>query len=159
MFKNWNLSRILRALSLGAVVALTSAPVQAADAAGTQGLGCVDGANAYCVYAASAVGWQLNLKTGGTSNAVALAGLALTRQYGTLPLGLGVYAGFGASDDSGGSYQGCLGVSITSWGLLCVGAQHITASGGVWQGMLTFAGQLTFAGTPSFVKAAAVPTS
>lgn len=121
-----------------------------ARAAGPQALGCLDAANSYCVVPAAAVGWQVNLKTGGAANAASLVGLSLQHAIGSLPLGLGVYAGLGASSENRGSYQGCIGASITSWGLVCGGAQRI-AGDGVWQAMLTFAPQLTFGGTPSYV--------
>ena len=121
-----------------------------------QALGCIDAANTYCVVPAAAVGWQVNLKTGGVANAVSLVGLTLQHTFGTLPLGLGVYAGLGMSTANQGSQQACLGASITNWGLLCGGVQRATFPGGstALQGMLTFAPQLTFGGTPAYVQGA-----
>jgi hypothetical protein len=118
-----------------------------------QAIGCIDKANAYCVVPAAAVGWQINLKTGDTANGVALLGLTLQHTFGSLPLGLGLYGGLGASNDNHGSYQGCIGLSITNWGLICGGAAHVSFSDNstAWQGMLTFAGQLTSGGTPAYV--------
>lgn len=122
-----------------------------ARAAEPQTLGCIDTANTYCVVPAAAVGWQINLKDGTMANAVSLVGLTLQHTFGSLPLGIGVYGGLGASSANRGSYQGCLGASITSWGLLCGGIQRL-AGEGVWQGMLTFAGQLSYGGTPAYVR-------
>lgn len=121
-----------------------------------QALGCIDAANTYCVVPAAAVGWQVNLKTGGVANAVSLVGLTLQHTFGTLPVGLGVYAGLGMSTANQGSQQACLGASITNWGLLCGGVQRATFPGGgtALQGMLTFAPQLTFGGTPAYVQGA-----
>lgn len=104
---------------------------------------------------AAAVGWQVNLKTGDAVNGVGLFGLTLQHTFGSLPVGLGVYGGLGASRDNQGNYQVCGGVSITHWGLLCLGAQRAVFHDGgtAWQGMATFAGQLTYGGTPSYVAA------
>ncbi len=124
-----------------------------ARAAEPQALGCLDTANTYCVVPAAAVGWQINLKDGTMANAVSLVGLTLQHTYGSLPLGIGVYGGLGASSANRGSYQTCGGISITSWGLLCGGVQRL-AGEGVWQGMLTLAGQLTSGGTPAYVREA-----
>lgn len=122
-------------------------------AAPPQALGCVDAANTYCVVPAAAVGWQINLKTGDIANAVSLVGLTLQHAFGSLPIGVGVYGGLGASSANRGSYQGCAGVSITSWGLLCGGVQRL-AGEPVWQGMITFAGQLSYGGSPAYVQVA-----
>ena len=122
-----------------------------ARAAEPQALGCLDTANTYCVVPAAAVGMQINLKTGTMANAVSLVGLTLQHTFGSLPLGIGVYGGLGASSANRGSYQGCLGASITSWGLLCGGVQRL-AGEPVWQGVLTFAGQLSYGGTPAYVR-------
>lgn len=122
-----------------------------ARAATPQALGCLDTANTYCVVPAAAVGMQINLKTGTMANAVSLVGLTLQHTFGSLPLGIGVYGGLGASSANRGSYQGCLGASITSWGLLCGGVQRL-AGEPVWQGVLTFAGQLSYGGTPAYVR-------
>lgn len=118
------------------------------------GIGCFDAANSYCLVPTVAVGWQLNLRTGGAANAVSLVGLAVQHQFGSLPLGLGLYGGLGASTANQTSYQGCLGVSITNWGMLCGGAQRATFQDGAtaYQAMLTFAGQLTYGGSPSAVR-------
>ena len=118
-----------------------------------QAIGCIDSADTWCVVPAAAAGWQINLKTGGVGNGVALAGLTLQHSFGSLPLGVGLYGGLGGSSANDGSYQGCVGVSITNFGLMCIGAQHANFSDGstAWQGMLTFAGQLTFGGTPTYV--------
>ena len=127
-----------------------------ADAAepSPQAIGCVDSANTWCVVPAAAVGWQVNLKTGGATNGVGLAGVVLQHEFGTIPLGLGLYGGLGASTSNQASYQGCAGVSVTNFGLLCIGAQRATFADGstAFQAMLTFAGQLTFGGTPAYVR-------
>jgi hypothetical protein len=147
---------LILAIIAAAMVTLLALPARA-QSPSPQAIGCIDKANSYCVVPAAAVGWQINLKTGKTANAVGLLGLTLQHSFGTLPLGLGLYGGLGASEDNQGSYQGCLGISITSWGLLCGGAQHASFVGGstAWQGMLTFAGQLTSGGTPSYMRATA----
>ena len=142
--------------NLGMLVFLVSSLLAGsalAQAPSPQAIGCVDAANTYCVVPAAAVGWQINLKTGGTANGVALAGLVFQHSFGTIPFGVGLYGGLGASDDNHGSYQGCAGISVTNFGLLCVGAQHASFADNstAWQGVLTFAGQLTFGGTPAFV--------
>lgn len=133
------------------------AGVARADAPTVQALGCLDKANSYCVVPAEAVGWQLNLKDGSVKNGALLAGLVLQHEFGTLPVGLGMYGGLGMSADNAGSYQFCGGVSITNWGMFCVGAQRARFDSGntAWQGMLTFAGQLTHGGTPSYLREAA----
>ena len=132
---------------------LSSAAMAQSQPTSPQAVGCIDKANSYCVVPAAAVGWQINLKTGSPSNGVALLGLTLQHTFGSLPLGLGLYGGLGASNDNHGSYQGCIGLSITNWGLLCGGAAHVSFSDNstAWQGMLTFAGQLTSGGTPAYV--------
>ena len=119
-----------------------------------QAIGCFDAANTWCVVPAAAAGWQINLKTGSVSNGVGLAGLVLQHELGTIPLGLGLYGGLGASTQNQTSYQGCVGASVTNFGLLCIGAQRASFSDGstAWQGMLTFAGQLVFGGTPAYVQ-------
>ena len=142
--------------NLGVLVFLGAslfASVAFAQAPSPQAIGCIDAANTYCVVPAAAVGWQINLKTGGTANGVGLAGLVLQHTFGTIPLGVGLYGGLGASNSNQGSYQGCVGLSITNFGLMCIGAQHATFADNstAWQGMLTFAGQLTFGGTPAYV--------
>ena len=146
-------------LGLALVTLLLLAPgkANAAEVVPSTGLGCVDKGNTYCVLPATAVGDQLNLKDGSVANGVVLLGLVLQHEFGTLPLGLGLYVGLGASTKNDSSYQGCVGVSITNWGLLCGGAQRARFSDGAtaWQGMLTFAGQLTYGGSPSALKAAA----
>ena len=128
----------------------------AARAQTVQAIGCVDAANTWCVVPAAAAGWQINLKTGSVANGVGLAGLTLQHEFGSLPLGLGVYGGLGASANNQASYQGCVGASVTNFGLLCVGAQHASFGDGstAWQGMLTVAGQLTFGGTPAYMRKA-----
>lgn len=130
-------------------------PAVDGDHPAPQAIGCADKANTYCVVPAAAVGWQLNLKTGEKANGVGLLGLALTHTFGSLPLGIGIYGGLGTSTAAQSSYQGCIGVSITSWGLVCGGVQRAAFSDGgrAWQGMLTLAGQLTYGGSPSFVAA------
>lgn len=135
------------------IFALASLAGQQARAT-PQAIGCIDTADTYCVVPASAVGWQLNLKDGGVKNGVVLAGLVMQHEFGTIPLGLGLYAGLGASTANQSSYQGCAGISVTNFGMVCVGAQRATFTDGAtaWQGMLTFAGQLTFGGTPAYVR-------
>ena len=147
------LGTMLLVLAFAAVGVLATARICQAQTPAPQAIGCVDSANTYCVVPAAAVGWQINLKTGSTENGVALAGLALQHTFGTIPLGLGLYGGLGASANNQASYQGCVGLSITNWGLLCGGAQHATFSDNstAWQAMLTFAGQLTFGGTPAYM--------
>lgn len=141
------------ALVLGSLLLAGQAQAQPRT---VQALGCIDAANTYCVVPAAAVGWQVNLKTGGVANAVSLVGLTLQHTFGTLPVGLGIYAGLGMSTANQGSQQACLGASITNWGLLCGGVQRATFPGGgtALQGMLTFAPQLTFGGTPAYVQGA-----
>lgn len=114
-----------------------------------RGLGCVDGAGTWCVFPASAVAWQLNLKTGDVRKGAILAGLVLQHRFGSLPVGLGVYGGLGMGAD-GSSYQGCVGVSITNWGLLCGGTQRVTFDSGAtaWQGVLSLALQMPTGATP-----------
>lgn len=141
---------VICALVLGSL--LLAWPAQAQSKA-PQALGCIDAADTYCVVPAAAVGWQVNLKTGDIANAVSLVGLTLQHTFGSLPLGVGVYGGLGASSANRGSYQTCAGLSITSWGLLCGGVQ-LLAGEGVWQGMMTFAGQLSYGGSPSYVAGA-----
>lgn len=138
-------------LALVGALALSSA---ATAQPSPQALGCVDKAGTYCVVPATAVGWQINLKNGETGNGVVLVGLTLQHEFGTLPVGFGLYAGLGASTDNQGSYQGCVGLSITNWGMVCGGFQRASFAGGgtSLQGMLTFAGQLTFGGNPSYLK-------
>ena len=142
---------------LGLAACLLVPAVASAQTPSPQAIGCVDKANSYCVVPATAVGWQVNLKTGGTANGVFLQGLVLQHEFSTLPLGLGLYVGLGASNANQTSYQGCLGVSVTSWGMLCGGIQRATFPDGAtaWQGMATFAGQLTYGGSPSYVRAKA----
>ena len=122
-----------------------------------QAIGCFDKGNLWCVVPAAAVGWQLNLKSGAVANGVGLGGLVLQHQVGSLPLGAGLYFGLGASTSNQSSYQGCIGVSVTNFGLVCLGAQRATFQDGstAYQGMLTFAGQLVFGGTPSYVSSVA----
>jgi len=136
------------------LIALAFLAIAGSARADTSGLGCVDKANTYCVVPATAVGWQLNLKNGEYKNGVLLAGLTLQHTFGSLPVGLGLYGGLGASADNSGSYQGCVGVSITNWGLLCVGAQRAAFTGGgtSWQGMLTFAAQLAHGSAPVYTE-------
>lgn len=139
---------------IGAIVASMASRARA-DERAPQAVGCFDASNSWCVVPAQAVGWQVNLKTGGVRNAVMLTGIVLQHEFGSIPLGVGLYGGLGVSDESSSSYQGCFGLSVTSWGLACVGAQRASfASGGsAWQAMLTFAPQVTFGGTPSYVRA------
>ena len=113
------------------------------------GLGCVDSANTYCVVWNQAVAWQLNLKDFNVKQGAVLLGLSLHHQFGSLPLAIGPYAGLGMSD-KGKSYQGCIGLSITNWGLVCLGAQRINfdAGGTAWQGVVSFAVQATAGSTP-----------
>ena len=121
--------------------------------AGGPGIGCFDVNNSYCVVPATAVGWQINLRDGSLTNGVLLAGLSLQHTFGSIPLGLGLYGGLGASTENQRSLQGCAGLSVTSWGMVCVGAQRATFSSGssAWQGMLTFAGQLSLGAGPGYV--------
>ena len=125
-----------------------------ARAQSPQAVGCVDAAKTWCVVPAVAVGWQVNLKTGSVANGVGLAGLMMQHEFGSLPLGAGLYFGLGASTENQVSYQGCVGVSITNWGLVCLGPQRASFSDGstAWQAMATFAPQLTFGGTPAYVQ-------
>jgi hypothetical protein len=140
---------VVALLALGTAL-LLSYP---ARAEAPQALGCVDTANTYCVVPATAVGMQLNLQNGSVANGVVLLGAQLQHTFGSLPLGAGIFGGLGASSNNQRSYQACGGLSITNWGLMCIGAQRATFSDGssAWQGMLTLAGQLTFGGTPSYV--------
>ena len=142
---------------LAVLLVVLTARICQAQTPSPQALGCIDAANTYCVVPAAAVGWQINLKTGKSANGVGLLGLTLQHTFGSIPLGLGIYGGLGVSEDNQGSYQGCIGASITSWGLLCLGVQHATFADNVtaWQGMATFAGQLTFGGTPAYMRATA----
>jgi hypothetical protein len=142
-------------IALALFTAIVAAAPAHAQERPPQAIGCVDTLNTYCVVPAAAVGWQLNLKTGNAQNGVALVGLAMQHEIGSLPLALGLYGGLGASEDAHTSYQGCIGVSVTNFGLVCVGAQRATLNDGtaVYQGMLTLAGQLTFGGSPSYVRA------
>jgi len=143
---------LVRALLLG-MVALFLLDSAAEAQVRPQALGCVDKADTWCVIPVSALGAQINLKTGSVLNAVALVGLELQHTFGTLPMGFGGLFGFGASKENQGSYQGCLGVSITNWGLVCIGAQHANFEiGSAWQGMLTLAGQLSHGGSPTYLR-------
>lgn len=130
---------------------LLSSPARAADCPSQ--LGCLDKANTYAVVPVTAVGWQLNLKDGGAANVVSLLGLAVQHTFGSVPLGLGLYAGLGASTENSSNYQFCAGLSITSWGMVCLGPQHARFASGstAWQLMGTFAASLSFAGTPGHV--------
>jgi len=147
---------LVLSLSFVATYAFLAARQAHAQTPSPQAIGCIDAANTYCVVPAAAVGWQINLKTGATANGVGLGGLTLQHEFGTIPLGLGLYGGLGASANNQTSYQGCVGASVTNFGLLCMGAQRATFQDGstAWQAMLTFAGQLTFGGTPAYVRAA-----
>ena len=131
-----------------------AAPV---DVAPSTGIGCFDTANTYCVVTAAAVGWQVNIKDGSVANGVGLGGLILQHEFGTMPMGLGLYFGVGKSSDNQGSYQGCIGLSVTNFGMACLGAQRAGFQSGstAWQAMLTLAAQLTSGGTPSYVRATA----
>lgn len=116
-------------------------------------LGCLDTANTYALVPVTAVGWQINLSDGGASNVVSLLGLTVQHTFGSVPFGLGIYAGMGASTANTHSYQFCGGLSITSWGMICLGPQRASFADGhaAWQLMGTFAGALSFAGTPGHV--------
>jgi hypothetical protein len=142
---------VVALLALGTALLLAS-PARAET---PQALGCLDSANMYCVVPSSAVGMQVNLQNGSVANGVVLLGAQLQHTFGSLPLGAGIFGGLGASSNNQRSYQACGGLSITNWGLVCIGAQRATFSDGssAWQGMLTLAGQLTFGGTPSYVQA------
>jgi hypothetical protein len=141
---------IVALLALGTALLLAGP----ARAEAPQALGCLDTANTYCVVPAAAVGWQINLKTGGAANAVSLVGLTLQHTFGSLPVGLGLYVGAGMSKENQGSYQGCFGASVTNWGLFCIGPQRASFAGGetALQWMATLAPQLTFGGTPAYVR-------
>lgn len=142
---------VICALILGSLLLSGQALAQAKA---PQALGCLDSSNTYCVVPAAAVGAQLNLKDWTVKNGVVLLGAELQHTFGSLPMGAGAFVGLGASSDNQRSYQACLGLSITNWGLFCAGAQRATFSDGhsAWQGMLTVAGKLTFGGTPSYVR-------
>lgn len=113
------------------------------------GLGCVDTANTYCVVWNQAVAWQLNLKDFNPRQGAVLLGLSLQHRFGTFPMALGIYAGLGTSD-TGKSYQACGGLSITNWGLVCIGTQRVSFDSGrtAWQGVLSFALQATAGSSP-----------
>ena len=117
-------------------------------------LGCLDAANTYSLVPTTAVGWQVNLKDGSVANVVSLIGLAVQHTYGSVPMGIGIYGGLGASTSNSHSYQACAGLSITNWGMLCLGPQRATFNDGssAWQVMVTFAGTLTYGGSPAHVQ-------
>jgi hypothetical protein len=115
-----------------------------------KGLGCVDASNTYCVVWSQALAWSLNLKDITAKSGSLLLGLSMQHRFGSLPLAAGVFAGLGASDQ-GKSYQACAGVSITNFGLVCVGAQRVRfdASGETaWQAVVNIALQVTSGSTP-----------
>ena len=155
--KGSSLVSVMIVLVGAALAILATTRICKAQTPSPQAIGCFDLANKWCVVPAGAAGWQVNLKTGSVANGVALAGLVLQHELGSIPVGVGLYGGLGASTNNQSSYQGCAGISVTNFGLLCIGAQHATFSDGstAWQGMLTFAGQLTFGGTPAYMREAA----
>ena len=114
---------------------------------------CIDSANTWCIQPATAVGWQINLKTGDVKNAAVLVGYSIVHQTG-FAIGAGVYGGMGLSADGPNAPQGNLLVSLSNFGAVGIGAQHAKFPDGsvAWQGVVTFAGTLQFGGSPSYVR-------
>ena len=103
--------------------------------------------------AASALGWQLNLKTAETQNGVALFGVALQHEFGSLPSHRHVRRDRrldGDSEKLSGmrrSERHKLGPSLSR-----PRANDVSRSIRSTQAMLTLAGQPAFGGLPSYVE-------
>jgi len=137
----------------GAAVVLVLAGLLSgsAQAAGPQLGTCVDAGNTWCVQPATALGWQLNLKTGDVRNAAVMVGYSLVHQTG-FAIGAGLYGGMGLAASGPNAPQLSLGVSLTNFGAILIGAQRAKFADGTsaYQGVVTLAGTLQFGGTPAY---------
>jgi hypothetical protein len=143
--------------SLGIALALVLLWPACARADSTPQLGgCIDTANTWCVQPATAVGWQLNLKTFDVKNAAVLVGYSLVHRVG-FAVGVGLYGGVGLSADAPNAPQGHLLVSLANFGAIGIGVQRATFASGstAWQAVFGLYGNLNFGGTPTYVMEAA----
>jgi hypothetical protein len=144
------MKKLLSVLILSILLAFsTSARADSTPQLGT----CLDAANTWCIQPATAVGWQINLKTGDLRNAAVLLGYSIVHQTG-FAIGAGVYGGVGMSADGPNSPQLDFLISLSNFGAAGVGVQRVSYPDGVigWQGLATFAGTLTFGGSPNYLK-------
>ena len=136
-----------------------AAPVDVGQASTTQTpqLGtCLDAANTWCVQPATALGWQLNLKTGDLANAAVLLGYSLVHQAG-FAIGAGLYGGVGVANNGPNAPQLNLLVSLSNFGAAGCGFQRAKFPDGVvaWQGVCGLYGTLIYGASPSYLKATA----
>jgi hypothetical protein len=152
----------VRALFVAALLGLLAALVapllcpRTARAEGPQLGTCLDAANSWCIQPATALGWQINLKTGDVRNAAVLVGYSLVHQRG-FAFGAGVYGGVGLASDGPNAPQLHILASLTNFGAVGCGVQRATfASGTVaWQGVCGLYGALNFGGSPRYVAGVA----
>ena len=151
-------TRLMFAIGIAAgLLCLGLAMRQACAEPATSQLGtCLDAANQWCVQPATAVGWQLNLRTGDLRNAAVLVGYSVVHHAG-FAVGAGLYGGMGVSSDGPNAPQADLIVSLANFGGVGIGAQRAKFADGVvaYQAVLGVYGNLNFGGTPRYVQAAA----
>jgi len=139
---------VLLALVVGGLLFATPAQAQ------TPQLGtCIDAGNTWCVQPATAVGWQINLKTGDVKNAAVLVGYSIVHQTG-FAIGAGLYGGVGLAADGPNAPQGHLLLSLSNFGAVGIGAQRAKFADGVvaWQAVVTVAATMQFGGSPSYLR-------
>jgi hypothetical protein len=109
---------------------------------------------------ASALAYQLNLKTGDANRAAALVGFSGVYDGWVVPVGGAVLCGVGAATSGPNAIQCNLGLLVSNFGAVLVGVQEYkdpNGGGAVYQGLLGIAGTLNFSGSPSYLKAAVKP--
>ena len=106
---------------------------------------------------ASALAYQLNLKTGDANRAAALVGFSGIYDGWVVPVGGAVLCGVGAATSGPNAIQCNLGLLVSNFGAVLIGVQEYkdpNGGGAIYQGLLGVAGTLNFSGSPSYLKAA-----
>ena len=104
---------------------------------------------------ATAVAYQINLKTGDHLQGAILAGVSVMTDHFSIPLGGAALCGSGISPDLPGSktaFQCDLFLSVTNWGAIGIGAQVYEGpqtGKTIFQGLLSFAATINSGGTAS----------
>jgi hypothetical protein len=106
---------------------------------------------------ASALAYQLNLRTGDANRAAALVGFSGVYDGWVVPVGGDVLCGVGAATSGPNAIQCNIGLLVSNFGAVLVGVQEYkdpNGGGAIYQGLLGVAGTLNFSGSPSYLKAA-----
>ena len=134
---------------VGPTLARADAPAQAAKPCPQLAI-CVGD---FTIQPASAIAYQMNLKTGDYRQASAMIGLTGTTDALGIPLGLGAFCGSAFGEKISGAsaaFQCAAGPVVTSWGALLLGFQTFkdpSTGNSVFQAVLSFAGTVTSGGT------------